>query len=175
MKVLVTAASKHGGTWEIAEAIGLVLRQQGLETNVLAPDDVASVVGYDAVVLGSGVYAARWLGPARELVRRAADEFADRQVWLFSSGPIGDPPKPQEDPEDIPDIMQATGAHGHRLFAGRLVRARLTFLERTMAVAMRVPDGDYRDWTGIRTWAAGIAEAVRAEASRSTHAPRARR
>lgn len=175
MKVLVTAATKHGATWEIAEAIGAVLREEGLDARVLAPEDVASVDGYDAVVLGSAVYAARWLRPARELVQRAADDFAERQVWLFSSGPIGDPPKPQEDPEDIPDIMQATGARGHRLFAGRLARSRLTFLERTMAVAMRVPDGDYRDWAGIRRWAMGIAEAMRAEASRSTQAPRAPR
>ena len=54
MKVLVTAASKHGTTTEIAEAIADVLRSTHLDVDVL-PAATASrpVADYDAVVLGT--------------------------------------------------------------------------------------------------------------------------
>ena len=54
MRVLVTAASKHGSTAEMAEWMGEAFRAVGVDTTVLAPDAVASVDVYDAVVLGSG-------------------------------------------------------------------------------------------------------------------------
>jgi menaquinone-dependent protoporphyrinogen oxidase len=67
MRVLVTAATKHGATGEIAQAIGEVLAEHGLDTTVLAPEQVDTVNDYDAVVPGSAVYAGHWLKPAREL------------------------------------------------------------------------------------------------------------
>ena len=55
--ILVTAASAHGATQEIAEAIAAALRRRGLDVALLTPDDVHDVEMYDAVVLGSAVYA----------------------------------------------------------------------------------------------------------------------
>ena len=161
MKVLVTAASRYGATGEIAEAIGEVLRERGLDATV-GPPEAATVDGHGAVVLGSAVYAGHWLKPARELVDRQRDALAARPVWLFSSGPVGDPPKPEEDPVDVAELVAATGARDHRVFAGRLLRKQLGFADKAIAVALRVPDGDFRDWTATREWAAGIAEALRA-------------
>jgi menaquinone-dependent protoporphyrinogen oxidase len=156
----VTAASKYGATAEIAAAIAEELDKHGLEATVLPPEQVRGVDGYNAVVVGSAVYAGHWLKPARELVERHADALAGRPVWLFSSGPVGDPPKPQEDPVDVADLLAATGAREHRVFAGKLVRKQLSFPERAIVSALRVPEGDLRDWTEIHQWAAGIAEAV---------------
>ena len=122
MRVLVTAATKYGATGEIAQAIGEVFTERGWDAMVVPPDQVKAVDGFDVVVLGSAVYAGHWLKPARELVDRSGDALAARPVWLFSSGPIGDPPKPEEDPVDVAEIMQATKAREHRVFAGTLVR-----------------------------------------------------
>jgi menaquinone-dependent protoporphyrinogen oxidase len=108
MRVLVTAATKYGATGEIAQAIGAVLSERGLDTTVAPPEQVQAIDDYDAVVLGSAVYAGHWLTPAREFVDRCRDALAARPVWLFSSGPIGDPPKPEEDPVDVAEILQAT-------------------------------------------------------------------
>jgi menaquinone-dependent protoporphyrinogen oxidase len=168
MRVLVTAATKHGATGEIAQAIAEALRDQGLDPTVLAPEHVDTVDGYDAVVLGSAVYAGHWLKPARELVARCGAALAERPVWLFSSGPVGDPPKPEEDPVDVAELLTATRAWEHRLFAGRLVRKQLAFPERAIVSALRVPDGDFRDWPAIGSWAASIATALR---SRSPATP----
>src|ERR671935_1098993 len=110
MKVLVTAATRHGATGEIAQAIGEALRDQGLDPTVIPAEQVDTVDGYDAVVLGSAVYAGHWLKPAKELVRRCSPALAARPVWLFSGGPVGDPPKPQEDPVDVAEVLAATRA-----------------------------------------------------------------
>jgi menaquinone-dependent protoporphyrinogen oxidase len=160
MRVLVTAATRYGATAEIAQAIGEVLRDRGLDAAVVPPERVEGVDGYDGVVLGSAVYAGHWLKPARELVDRLGGELAKRPVWLFSSGPVGDPPKPQEDPVDVSEVLAATGAREHRVLAGKLVRKQLSFPERAIVSALRVPEGDFRDWTEIRQWAAGIADVM---------------
>jgi menaquinone-dependent protoporphyrinogen oxidase len=157
MRVLVTAASKHGASTEIATAIADVLRARGLEVAVLDPDVVQSVEGYDAVIIGSGVYAGRWLGPAKSLVERNRDRFASRAVWLFSSGPIGDPPKPTDDPADVAALLELTHARGHRVFAGRLDKGDLSFPEKLIVKAVGAPEGDYRIWNEIQAWAEEIA------------------
>lgn len=77
-------------------------------------------------------------------------------VWLFSSGPIGDPPKPQEDPVDIVDILLATKARRHRVFAGKVDKSKLRFGEKAIMVAVRAPEGDFRDWKEITVWAERI-------------------
>jgi menaquinone-dependent protoporphyrinogen oxidase len=105
MKVLVSAASRHGATSEIAEEIGKALR-----VDVRPAEQVSSVEDYEAVVLGSAVYAGRWLQPARELAERHAGALSERPVWLFSSGPVGEPPKPaEEESVDVSGILEITG------------------------------------------------------------------
>lgn len=81
-------------------------------------------------------------------------------MWLFSSGPVGDPPRPEEDPVDVAELVARTKAREHRVFAGRIERSRLSFAEKAIVLALRVPDGDYRDWDEIRAWAAEIADAL---------------
>ena len=98
MKVLVCAVSKYGATSEIAQAVADVLAERGCEVTVLPPDKVGAVEEFDAVVLGSAVYLGQWMKPARELAERSAGAIASRPVWLFSSGPIGEPAKPADKP-----------------------------------------------------------------------------
>lgn len=160
IKILVTAASKYGATEEIASALAAVLSERGLEVDVLPVEGVGTIGDYGAVVAGSAVYAGRWMKTARGFIERNAEQLAARPVWLFSSGPIGDPPKPSEDPVDVSSLIELTGARDHRVFAGRLDRGRLSFGERAIAMALRAPDGDFRDWQDVRTWASAIADAL---------------
>ncbi len=161
MRVLVTAATKYGATGEIAQAIGDVLAEVGLDIAVIPPEEVGTVEEYDAVILGSAVYAGHWMKPAKELVDRSASVLAARPVWLFSSGPVGDPPKPEEDPVDVAEIAQATKARGHRVFPGKIVKKHLSFPEKAIVLALRVQEGDFRNWAEIRGWASEIADALR--------------
>jgi menaquinone-dependent protoporphyrinogen oxidase len=159
---LITAASKYGATAGIARAIAETLTEQGLTATVLAPEAVDSIEGYDAVVLGSAIYSGHWLDPAKELAARFRDTLAARPVWLFSSGPVGDPSRKlvQQmgvDPVDVGDILTATKARHHRMFAGKLDRRNLGFAQRTALLAFHGLEGDFRDWAEIRAWAEGIA------------------
>jgi menaquinone-dependent protoporphyrinogen oxidase len=159
MRVLVTAASRHGATHEIAAAIGDGLTRRGVEAEARAAEELDSLDGYDAYVIGSAVYVGRWLEPARELVEEHAAVLAECPVWLFSSGPLGPPDKlqPEGDPVDVAGLVEAAAAAGHRVFAGRLDRGLLSFAERAVVVAVRAPEGDFRDWEAIDGFAAEIA------------------
>ena len=106
MRVLVAAASKYGATQEIADAIGRVLTERGLETVLRRVDDLVDVSEYESFVLGSAVYAGHWLEQARRFVEAHEDELADRPTWLFSSGPIGDPSQTRGQPVSSRAIPQ---------------------------------------------------------------------
>jgi menaquinone-dependent protoporphyrinogen oxidase len=161
MHILVTAASKHGATIDIARSVAEILRKDGHVVDVTEPERVLVVKSYDAVVLGSAVYTGHWLDPALGFVERFSDRLQERPVWLFSSGPVGDPPKPDEEPVDVAEVMATTGARGHMLFAGKLDRHNLGFGERAIAIALRAPQGDFRDWNDIEAWARDIATELR--------------
>lgn len=158
--VLVSAGSKHGATAEIAESIGDTLARRGLNVTVAKPDEVTNVDGYQAVVLGSAVYAGHWIEPAKNLAQQIATIHPKPAVWVFSSGPLGDPPKPEEDPVDASEIIELTSAREHRVFAGKIEKSKLSFGEKAIMIAVRAPEGDFRDWEEITAWAEGIADAL---------------
>jgi menaquinone-dependent protoporphyrinogen oxidase len=157
MKVLVTAASKHGATAEIAGVIRAVLEQEGLSVDLIAPEDVERVDGYDAVVLGSGVYAGHWLKPAKEFVRRYEAELQDRPVFVFSSGPVGAPPKESDEPAEIPALDASTHPIDHRVFGGRITPSQLGPFEKLIVKVVKAPMIDDRPWEEIADWAKEIA------------------
>lgn len=90
MKVPVAAASKHGATQQIAEAIGEELTARELDVTVAPVEDVTSITEYDAVIIGSAIYLGRWMKPARQFATDHAAELASRPVWVYPSGPIPD-------------------------------------------------------------------------------------
>jgi menaquinone-dependent protoporphyrinogen oxidase len=157
LKVLVSAASKHGGTAGIAEAVARRLTDAGHEVAVLEPNDVEHVERYDAFVLGSGVYAGHWLAQGKDLVHEVGRHAEGRPVWLFSSGPLGVPAVPDHEAVDVRHLIDSVAARDHRLFSGRLDMSVLGFAERAIARAVRAPEGDFRDWPAIDAWADEIA------------------
>jgi menaquinone-dependent protoporphyrinogen oxidase len=160
VRILVSTASKHGSTTQIGARIAETLRAGlpgGTVVDVGPAAEVDDVTAYDAVVLGSAVYMGRWLPDARQAAARIVP-YPPRPVWLFSSGPIGDPPKPDEEPADVSDLITITHARGHCVFAGCLDRHQLGFAEKAMVMALRVADGDFRDWDAIAAWAGQIAD-----------------
>ena len=105
MKILVSVASRHGATGEIGEVIAGVLRDAGLAVQTRPPSDVTSLDDFDAVVLGSAVYAGRWMEEARRFAQRHHEQLRGRPVWLFSSGPIGVPLAPAEESADALQLV----------------------------------------------------------------------
>jgi menaquinone-dependent protoporphyrinogen oxidase len=160
MKVLVTAASRHGATTEVAASIGAVLAAAGHDVQVLHPSDVRRVDNFDAAVIGSAVYMGRWMEPTRDLVQREKVALTRVPVWLFSCGPIGNPPMPADESIDGAALVELVRAREHVTFAGRIERRSLGFGEKAIMAAVRAPEGDFRDWAAIEGWARGIAAAL---------------
>jgi menaquinone-dependent protoporphyrinogen oxidase len=162
MKALVTVSSKHGGTEEIGRSIADTLRGGGLEVDLVAPERVTTLDGYDAVIVGSALYLGRWMGPARDLVRREAEALRARSVWLFASGPVTGVEEDAADRAEGMRLLELVGGREFRLFAGLLDRSRLGIVERTIVRAIGSPWGDHRPWEEIEDWATSIAAAMKA-------------
>ena len=160
MTVLVTVASKHRSTLEIGPALARALADHGILTDFRPPEEVDTVASYEAVIVGSGVYAGNWLAPARDMIARCASGLKERPVWLFSSGPMGDPLMPPGDPAGVAPLIELIAPRGHRVFPGRLEASDLGLGEKLIIKAVRAPYGDFRDWRAVEAWAAEIAVAL---------------
>jgi menaquinone-dependent protoporphyrinogen oxidase len=162
MTVLVAAASKHGATGEIAARIGARLAEHGVDVQVKNLEHVTDISGYDAFVIGSGIYLGTWLKNARRFLDEHADELAQRPTWLFASGSIvGDPPV-ADDPNALraglaDRLVELTHAREHKLFAGKLDTNTLGLFEKIAVGGAHASEGDHRDWQALDLWADAIA------------------
>jgi menaquinone-dependent protoporphyrinogen oxidase len=164
--VLVAYASKRGSTAEIAAAIAQALRESGLSVVCTPAGQVHDLAEVGAVVLGSAVYTRRWRGEARRFLRRYATELARRPLWVFSSGPVGEPKGEANtswlEPPGVVHQVEELGARQHVVFGGSMPAEPHGFLERVAARNTPPEYRDLRDWDEIRAWAAGIASELRA-------------
>lgn len=163
MRVLVAYASERGGTAEIADWIGTALGEAGVQADVRAAGEVATLDGYDAAVVGGALYAGRWHREARHFVRHHGDALANRPVWLFSSGPL-DHTAEQRPIEPVPGVAKFArrlNARGHATFGGRLSPDAQGFLASKIA---KRSSGDFRDHDQVAAWAADIVRELRGAA-----------
>jgi len=158
-KILVAYASRYGSTMEVAEAVGETLTGRGAEVDVLSAKEATAagvdVSSYGMVVIGSPVYAGKWLGDALEFVKKHADALQTVPVAIFSVGltMTEDTPENREKMAEaaagVTDLVSpvATG-----MFAGKLVYKALNLPMRLIIKAMKSPEGDFRNWDAIREW-----------------------
>jgi menaquinone-dependent protoporphyrinogen oxidase len=165
-KVLVAYASKYGATKEIAEKIGEVLKQEGLLADVLPVKSVKNLAAYKAVVIGSGVYIAKWRKEAANLLKANEKLLAERPVWLFSSGPAskGDPVqllKGWRLPKELQPTADSIKPRDIAVFHGNINVGKMNPIEKWMMKQVKTEYGDFRDWNAINKWAKDIADAVK--------------
>jgi len=107
-------------------------------------------------------------------VQRNRDVLANRPVWLFSSGPLGSDVSlsdPKLEPKEIAEFREAINPREHRVFLRAFDCNKVEFKYRMVAKmpAARAlfPQGDFRNWKDIETWANGIAHKLAASQPRS--------
>lgn len=163
MDVLVTYGSKMGGTKGLAEMIGRALENEGIDVVVSAARGVASLEGYDAVIVGGALYANRWHKDARRFIKRHRQALRSMPVWLFSSGPLDDSAPTGDIPpvEHVAKAAALVGARGHATFGGRLSPDAKGFPASSMA---KTKAGDWRDPAQVRDWSKHIADELRVAA-----------
>lgn len=150
MRVLVGYGSRYGTTQEVAEAIAKECEAQGDEVRCVDAKEIDSLDGFDAVIVGSGLYAGRMRLRSRKLIRWATDGGVPLAV--FALGPLDhatehwDEARRQLDHE----IARAPGASpvAVTLFGGCLDPEHMHF------PFSRMEQVDLRDWDAIATWAA---------------------
>jgi menaquinone-dependent protoporphyrinogen oxidase len=165
-KVLVTYASKHGSTAEIAEKIGSVLKEKGLETDILPAKDVSDPASYSAVVLGSAVYVGGWRKDAAKFLKANENILKEKPVWIFSSGPTGEGDAVElmqgwDFPKKLLPVIDRINPKGRAVFHGDLNPEKLSSMEKWMIKKVKAPIGDFRDWNAVAAWASDIAAALK--------------
>ena len=169
MNILLAVASKHGATHGIADAIARELGEHGIDAHVRNLVSIHGLVGYDAVIFGSAVYMGHLMPEAHAFVEANEATLAAMPVWLFGSGQLGtEAPVPARPTDDLDHLADRIGARDHRMFGGRLDAGELGIGERIVTAAVHAPEGDFRDWEAIRTWARGIAVSLLGEQPEGT-------
>jgi menaquinone-dependent protoporphyrinogen oxidase len=160
-RVLVAYATKHGATRGIADCIAEELRGAGLDVAIAEVREVRDLAPYDAVVLGSALYAGNWRSEAVAFVKRHRAELATRPVWLFSSGPLDTETDPAavEMTKSVAKATSRLAPVDHETFGGALLPGTPGFIEGLM---LRNRSGDFRDWEHVREWSRGIAAELKA-------------
>ena len=166
MKVLVTYATKHGATAEIAEKIGEVLTENGLLVDVINVKEVTNIDPYGAVVVGSSIYFSDWHKEMVNFLKENEKELIDREVWIFSSGPTGHRDTYEilaewRFPAWFRPLLERIRPNDGAVFFGKLDLRELNFFERRLAKMLKVPTGDFRDWEKIESWAHTIADKLK--------------
>lgn len=161
--VLITYASKYGATREIAQKIGEVLHQSGLQADVLPVAGVRDITPYKAVVMGGALYIDKWHKGAVEFLKANEKALSARPVWIFSSGPTGegDPVelvKGQRLPASVQPVADRIHPRDITVFHGNIDPDKVNFMEK-MAIKniVKKPFGDFRDWDSIVRWSTSIA------------------
>ena len=165
-RVLVAYATRHNSTAEIAYTIGETLRRIGqIQVDVEQVENVEDISPYQVVVLGSAVYMGQWQPVAVDFLKAHERELAQRSVWLFSSGPVGEgDPRTLLNgwvfPESLQPIADRIQPRDIALFHGKLDSSWLNIFERAAVKFVGATAGDSRDWDTIQQWAAAISEAL---------------
>jgi menaquinone-dependent protoporphyrinogen oxidase len=162
-RILVTTATKMGSTAEIGEAIAERLREAGLPVDTAQAGEVRSLSSYRAVVLGSATYMTRWRREAGAFLRRFRRELAERDLWLFQSGPLDHSAeeKVYPLPQSVESRLGGLRFRGHATFGGRIDPERA----KGFIVASMVKRGlgqDFRNFDQIGEWADAIAHELAA-------------
>lgn len=173
-EVLIGYASAHGSTTAVATRIGDRLGAAGFEVDVRPVDEIDSVEGYQAMVLGSAIHNQKWLPPAVDFISAHASELAGRPVWLFSVCSLGETNsffnervaramrRRRKEPAIVSEVRPGLDPRDHRHFAGAIERSHWSLVGNLFLRLIGGTYGDHRDLPDIDRWADGIAASLQA-------------
>jgi menaquinone-dependent protoporphyrinogen oxidase len=165
-RVLVAYASRCGSTGAVAERIAQVLCEMGARAEVKLVEHVTRLDPYQALVVGSAIRRDQWLPEAVDFLQSNRAILDRIPVALFLTCLTMAKPDAENREkagaylgsliEAVPELRPVeTG-----FFAGVLDYGKLSWpMRMIMRQKMRdkgIEEGDYRDWSLIRAWAATL-------------------
>ena len=179
MRALVVYGTRYGTAAEIAEEIARIIKEEGLEVDLLDARgiDNCDVSPYDLVVVGSGIKIGKWTSKSIKFLKENRSSLANRKVALFvTCGAANEESSRAEGQEKYLDEVAAknlineplsTGLFGsvydpeanHGLMFKMVNRSvRKNLQKQGIDPSKRL---DYRDWDEIRTWARGLVDELK--------------
>jgi menaquinone-dependent protoporphyrinogen oxidase len=166
-RVLVAYASKAGSTAEVAAVIARKLADAELAVDLRRARNVRSVDGYRAVILGSAIRAGQWLGEASGFVKTHREALAARKTAFFTLCMTlqHDTPGNREKVAGyLKPVREVLEPNWIEFFAGKMEYRRLALGPRLIVKAVKVREGDFRNWNTIGSWADRLVEEMPAAA-----------
>jgi menaquinone-dependent protoporphyrinogen oxidase len=161
--VLVAYATKYGSTRDVADAVVSVFVERGIDAVARSADEVRSLDGYSAVVLGTALYFFMWRGEAHRFLKRNRRALSAMPVAVFGLGPIEDTPEQFEGARE--HLGKGLAKHAWLspvstvVFGGRLDPSHLRFPDNNPAMRAMAAI-DLLDFDAVRAWADGLVEAL---------------
>ena len=160
--VLIVYGTRTGATAEVAEALGEVVRQQGMTVEVRPAKEVRTLPADAAVVVGAPLYMGKWHRDARRFLKRHRRALQDRPVAIFALGPFEDKPDHWDGARDqlAKALAKFPGLDplDTKLFGGRFDMSKLGFPFTVLPALQEVPPSDLRDWDEVRAWGEVLAQ-----------------
>ena len=152
--ILVTYATKHGSTREVAITVAETLQEQWLDVETLPAARVIDVSPYAGVVVGGALYMGRWHHDAVGFLQQHRHALATLPLAIFGIGPrtmeVHDAEASRTQLANalakVPEIDPCAVA----VFGGVIDPHTLHF------PFSRLPASDARDWEAIHAWATDV-------------------
>ncbi len=155
-KILIAYATRAGSTAEIAAVIGQTLAARGYDVEVKPVGQVASLDGYQAVLLGSAIRMGSWLPEMVKFIRANQSALNNLTAALFTVHMLntGDDEASRAARAAYTTPVRALLPNVPEVFfTGRMDFSRLSILDRFISSMVKAVESDQRDWGKIRAWA----------------------
>ena len=168
--VLIAYATRSGSTGEVAQAIAAAMDEAGVPAEVQAVEEVATLSGREAIILGAPLYVGRFPKEFHQFLRFQREALRVQRPWVFVVGPT----RNREADFEGASKQAERQLNGYpwlcvkdvQVFGGRWSLQNLPFpfslLRRIPGNPLKtIPEEDSRDWTAIRAWGIGVAQQIR--------------
>ena len=159
-KILVAYATKCGSTIDVSHAIGDTISQYGVSVDVKRIKEISDISEYDAAVVGSAIRMAKWLPEATDFVISNKDKLNKIPTAIFSVHILNldnSPESMKNRSAYTESVREILTPKAETFFPGKIDQSLLSIFERLLFKMIKSPEGDFRDWDAIQSWASQVA------------------
>ncbi len=180
MKALLVYGTRYGTAAEIAEEIGKVIKNEGIEVDLVDSRGIKNydISSYDMVIVGSGIKIGKWTKGSLKFLENNKSALSDKKVALFvTCGAANMEETMAEGQEKYLDEVAlkylsnkpaATGLFGSvydpNASHGLMYKLATKFIVKKGLDKQGIDTSkrlDYRNWDEIRAWALNLANMLK--------------